>query len=254
MDGDARMILYFSGTGNSEYVAGKIAAQIKDTLYSIRESIHKEERPEHFSGDRFIFVTPTYAWRIPKLVEAWIRKADFQAGAKAYFLLTCGSDTGNAGKYLKRLCVDMNLEYMGMMTVVMPENYIAMFRAPGEQESIQIIHKAEPVVKQAAASIEAGEKFSEEKISVIDRLKSGIVNDAFYPLFVKTDKFRAEDSCIGCGKCAAVCPLHNIKIVDGKPIWGKACTHCMSCICDCPMGAVEYGKASVGQERYHCPM
>ena len=39
---------------------------------------------------------------------------------------------------------------------------------------------------------------------------------------------------------------------DGKPVWGNDCTHCMACICKCPTEAIEYGKVSIGQNRYVC--
>ena len=61
---------------------------------------------------------------------------------------------------------------------------------------------------------------------------------------------RAGD-CIGCGKCVELCPLNNIHLENGKPLWGKNCTHCMACICYCPKEAIEYGKKSRGKPRYH---
>ena len=69
---------------------------------------------------------------------------------------------------------------------------------------------------------------------------SGPVNPAFYRFFVKADAFRATDACIECGKCVERCPLNNIRLENGKPVWGKHCTHCMACICDCPKEAIEY--------------
>ena len=45
--------------------------------------------------------------------------------------------------------------------------------------------------------------------------------------------------------------MNNVTLKDGKPSWGKNCTHCMACICYCPKEAIEYGKKSVGQPRYH---
>lgn len=83
---------------------------------------------------------------------------------------------------------------------------------------------------------------------------STAANPVFYALFVKADKFRADDKCIGCGKCAQLCPLNDISIVDGLPVWGKNCTHCMACICHCPTGAIEYGRKSLGKPRYHCDL
>ena len=84
-----------------------------------------------------------------------------------------------------------------------------------------------------------------------DKLMSDIVNPVFYKFFVKADAFTANDKCIGCGKCAKMCPLNNIELKNSKPVWGKNCTHCMACICLCPTEAIEYGKKSVGKPRYH---
>ena len=86
----------------------------------------------------------------------------------------------------------------------------------------------------------------------IDRqIKSRIVNPVFYSLFVKTKKFCATEKCISCGKCVKVCPLHDIQLTDGKPAWGKNCTHCMACINYCPTAAIEYGKQTKDRPRYH---
>mgnify|MGYP002951794102 FL=1 len=59
------------------------------------------------------------------------------------------------------------------------------------------------------------------------------------------------EECIGCGLCQDVCPLNNIRLVDGKPDWGNSCTHCMACICRCPKEAIEYKNKSVGKRRYY---
>ena len=87
----------------------------------------------------------------------------------------------------------------------------------------------------------------------MDKLKSGPINEGFYKFYVKADAFFATDVCIGCGACVEACPLNNIRLNNGKPIWDKHCTHCMACICGCPTEAIEYGKRSRGKPRYQCP-
>lgn len=167
--------------------------------------------------------------------------------------MTCGDSIGNAGKYLKNLCSKIEMNYRGCLEVVMPENYIAMFKTPNEKEAISMIDKAEPIIDQAIADLKLGQDFCDRKISVVDRLSSGLVNDLFYPLFVHDKKFYVTDACISCGLCEKVCPLQNIKLVNGKPIWNHHCTHCMACISHCPKEAIEYGKHSRGLPRYTCP-
>ena len=86
-----------------------------------------------------------------------------------------------------------------------------------------------------------------------ERLTTPLVLKPYYKLFVRAKAFKATDSCIGCGKCAALCPLGNITLRDKKPVWGSNCTHCTACINLCPKDAVEYGKKTRGKPRYHGP-
>ena len=140
---------------------------------------------------------------------------------------------------------------MGVKQIVMPENYVAMFGVPNDEQAARIIEKAQPDIADASETIKAEKKFAQPRRNAYDKLMSDIVNPVFYKFFVKADAFTANDKCIGCGKCAKMCPLNNIELKNSKPVWGKNCTHCMACICLCPTEAIEYGKKSVGKPRYH---
>ena len=143
------------------------------------------------------------------------------------------------------------LHYMGTAQIIMPENYIAMFNAPRKEQARSIVEQAEPALQKVLTRLKAGQEFPPPRDNLYDRLMSGPVNPVFYRFFVKADAFRATDACIGCGKCVELCPLNNVHLKNGKPVWGKNCTHCMACICYCPKEAIEYGKKSKGKPRYH---
>lgn len=248
------MIFYFSGTGNSEYAAKQISEVLGEPAVNLNDKIKEKEGTAVKPEERLVFVVPTYAWRIPRLVEAWIQKVRFEGTHKVYFVMTCGGGIGNAEKYLQKLCEQKHFTYMGCAEIVMPENYIAMYPAPEEMEAKMIVTKAVPEIRKAAEYIRDGRKLPEIKITLQDKIKSGIINDIYYPVCVHADKFYAKDNCIGCGKCEKACPLNNVKLQDNRPVWGTRCTHCMACICGCPVEAIEYGKKSEGQPRYQCPV
>lgn len=149
--------------------------------------------------------------------------------------------------------MEKGLEDQGCASVLMPENYIALFETPSEEEALALIERAEPKITDIARMIKEGRILPEQQISGKDKISSGLVNTVFYPLMVHAGKYYATDACISCGLCEKVCPLGNITLKDGKPVWGKNCTHCMACICRCPKEAIEYGKHSQGQPRYVCP-
>lgn len=247
------MILYFSGTGNSEYVAKRIGKGINDEVINLFEKIKGNDFSELHSETPWIVVVPTYAWRIPRIVEKWLERTKLTGSKQIYFAMTCGGSIGNAGNYLKKLCDKKKMNYCGCLGITMPENYIAMFSAPTKEEALEIIGRADNVIGKAIRAIKNGKKFPKPVLTIQDKINSGIVNDVFYPMFVHTKKFYVTDSCIACEKCIKVCPLENIHLEQGKPVWGKDCTHCMACICRCPKEAIEYGKHSKGLVRYTCP-
>lgn len=63
------MIIYFSGTGNSRYIANRIADNIRDELIDANDKIKRRDTRTIKVNDRLVVVTPTYAWRIPWLVS-----------------------------------------------------------------------------------------------------------------------------------------------------------------------------------------
>ena len=245
------MIFYFSGTGNSNYVAKRIADALGDEILNLNDRIKSGDTSPVETGERVIIVTPTYAWRIPRVVRDWLLKTELRGAKQAWFVMTCGSEIGNADKYNRELCAEKAISCMGTAQIVMPENYIAMFSAPQADKARQIVAQAEPSIDRAIAAIQANQPFAPTRNNLYDRLMSGPVNPIFYKFFVNADAFTVSDACISCGQCAKRCPMNNVTLKDGKPVWGKACTHCMACICYCPVSAIEYGKKSVGQPRYH---
>ncbi|HBR08102.1 MAG TPA: flavodoxin [Clostridiales bacterium] len=246
------MIVYFSGTGNSWYCAQMLSAKLNDELIDSFHFIKDGIAAELHSERPWVFVSPTYGWQLPRIFTDFLRSGSFSGNRNAYFVMTCGSEIGNAGAGNQTLCGEKGFAYKGTLQAVMPENYIAMFNVPDAAECARLVAEAAPTIEAGAECIRQEKPFPEGKVGPIDRLKSGVVNRAFYKFIIKAKPFYATDACVGCGKCAQVCPLNNIRLQDGKPVWGRHCTHCMACICLCPAEAVEYGKHSLGKPRYQC--
>lgn len=247
------MVLYFSGTGNSEYAAKRIGKGLNDEVINLFEKIRGRDFSDMHAKSPWVVVVPTYAWRIPRIVQEWLGNTRLVGNKDIYFVMTCGGSIGNAGKYLEKLCTAKKLHYLGCAAIPMPENYIAMFSVPAPEKALEIIQKSESIIDKAARMIRNREPFPQLAVTVKDKMDSGIVNDIFYPVFVHAKKFYATNACVSCGKCVQVCPLSNIHLENKKPVWGKDCTHCMACICRCPSEAVEYGEHSKGLARYVCP-
>ena len=247
------MIVYFSGTGNSRYAAELFAARLGDALADAGALI-RAGTPAALSSDRpWVFASPTYAWRLPRVFSELLLRSRFAGSKDAYFVMTCGSGIGNAGAELPGLCTRLGLTCRGVLEVVMPENYVAMFDVPEAAEAAKILAAARPVLEAGAETVRRGESFPAGRIRAADRIRTRLINPAFYRFAVRAKPFYATEACVSCGRCESLCPLGNIRLAEGRPRWGDRCTHCMACICGCPAQAIEYGRKSLGKPRYVCP-
>ncbi len=245
------MVFYFSGTGNSALVARQIAESLGDEMVSINQCLKEKEKKVFRAKDPLIFVAPTYAWQMPKIVHRWIQESSFLARQKAYFVLTCAGSIGNAAAYAKKLCLEKNLLFCGLAPVIMPNNYVALSDTPDKKECDEILEKAREQTDELIALIQQDRPFPESHASFKEKLSSGPVNTLYYSLFVHDQGFAATDACVSCGKCQKRCPLDNISMENGRPLWKGNCTHCMACIGGCPAKAIEYKKGSRERRRYY---
>jgi formate hydrogenlyase subunit 6/NADH:ubiquinone oxidoreductase subunit I len=77
---------------------------------------------------------------------------------------------------------------------------------------------------------------------------SGLSPDLGRNILIRTadKRYRTNGRCTGCGICAQVCPVSNIELRDGKPVWLGRCETCLACYGWCPQQAIEGGVASAG--------
>lgn len=69
-----------------------------------------------------------------------------------------------------------------------------------------------------------------------------LVDRAATRVMTPRPKLKAED-CIGCGKCAQICPAKAIAMEKGRPAIDRSrCIHCFCCQEFCPKGAMQVGR------------
>ena len=243
------MVLYFSGTGNSRYVAKKIAGISGDELVSIGQRIKSGDFSEIRSEEPLVFVGPVYAGRLPRVMDEYIRKVKFIGTQRAYFVATCAQTPWVTVQYVEKLCSEKGFALLGFNSVVMPQGYLAGGGTQPKEVNDKILKEAEPKIISIAETIRDKQLLPKEQPG--KAIMSKVLNPIMYSMMISAKGFRATEKCTGCGTCAPRCPLNNIKLTNGKPVWGNQCTHCMACIAGCPSEAIEYGKKTAGKPRYY---
>lgn len=93
------MIFYFSGTGNSAWVARQLAEGQNEELLSIAMEIDRNKAYKLKEGEKVGFVFPVYAWGPPKIVLRFIHQLKLDKPGYLFFVCTCGDDTGRTAQF-----------------------------------------------------------------------------------------------------------------------------------------------------------
>ncbi|MDO4862749.1 MAG: EFR1 family ferrodoxin [Ruminococcus sp.] len=248
------MILYFTGTGNTKFVAEYIADHVGDECIDLGEVL-KYKRPLRFNSVKpFVFCAPIYAWGYPKLIEKLISRAELTGSEQIYFISTMESQTGSFEHSLEKIAYAKDMAYMGACGVPMPNNYISGGDLPTAEEAEVKITASLPLMKTLSDRIMEGamiEKFDDTPFAGV---ASGAVNYMFNRFFISSSKFEVSEDCVSCGKCETVCPVNNVKLSPtGVPHFDRYCLNCYSCVNRCPAKAINIGKKTEGRNRYVCP-
>ncbi len=241
------MIYYFSGTGNSEWVARQLAEKTNDTAKSMVDMVKAKEMPASIGEHDILgIIFPVYAWSTPKYVTDFVKQIKLHKRAFVYAVATCESETGFAFAWLKRY-IHVNSCY----SVMMPNNHILMgFGTESDATQQHKITAAKITLKAIGNSILARQQENRILPGAMPFLNSFVVA----PLFrlSRSDRgFHTDNNCIGCGRCEAVCPISDIRLENGRPVWQhKKCMQCCACINRCPVRAIQYGNTTQNSGRY----
>lgn len=247
------MVLYFSATGNTEFIAKELAKRIDDECLNLLERIKKQDYTPIHSDKPFVICAPIYVCEIPRFMMKYLKKQTFEGSRDVYFILTSGGYCGPAGKLLKGIFRAKKMVCHGHAEFKMPRNYVASDDYPmleKEQVEERILNSYEQL-EQVASDIKAGNKLKARYVFLFETIITVPFNPVWCKYKLTAKDFYVEDSCVGCGKCEKLCPLNNIKLTDKKPVWSDTCTHCMACIGNCPVNAIQYGNITKNKEPYN---
>ena len=250
------MIFYFSGCGNSRFVAESIAKALDERLLFVPE----EERNGKFDyelgdGERLGFVFPIYSWCPPQLMLDYVKKLHFdRQPSYVWMAVTCGDNGGYADRVFRQQLEEIGLPMHADFCFQMPNTYVNMagMSIDKPEKAARKIENAKAHLPAVIQDITERKCASEMRRGIFPSFKTNVIGKSFHK-WVSDEPFFTTDACISCGKCVKVCPLQNITLEDGRPKWHGHCTTCDACYHHCPQHAIQYGKATKGKGQYRFP-
>jgi ferredoxin len=245
-------IYYYTGTGNSLWVARMIARELGDVELTSIADWEEGREAAHSSAIGLVF--PVYIWGLPRRI---VRFADGLKRLRPEYVFAVAVNGGQVSRtlvQLRNLLKKSGITLSSGFSVTMPSNYIP-WGGPGSPEERQKLYEsALPKISAIASSVRNREARHVEKGPLWQRVIFSLIYKLSFPKVPHMDKqFWVDDKCTRCGICSKVCPAHNVAAPEGTPSWNHGCEQCFACLQWCPREAIQYGKKPPQYERYHHP-
>ena len=232
--------IYLSGTGNTKYCITKLVKLIDASadVVPLEDEfiIDKIKRNE-----TVILGYPTQFSNAPYMVRDFIQMhASLWKGRKMICVATMGAFSGDGSGCAARLLKKYGAVILGGVHIKMPDSICdSKMLKKSVEENEKIIRKADEKLKEAAERIRQGD-YPAEGLTIFAHI-AGLFGQRLW--FYKktagyTDQLKINQDCVGCGKCAKICPMKNITMENRRPHPGSKCTMCYRCICNCPQKAI----------------
>lgn len=254
------MVFYFSGTGNTRWVAEAIAKATGERLISIADEPNGVKNYTLAEGERIGFCFPIHGWQPPAIVRKFIGGMSFDnsSGHYCYAVCTCGDNAGKAMDLLDKSLSQKGLKTDSVFSVIMPNTYVGLpFMDTDKPDTVHAkLQNATVQANEAIVAITQRKRGINNVVAgPLPRLLTYVIGAAFNRRMVTDRPFSVDTgTCIKCGKCSTACPTGNIIWSAGStPQWSHTgkCTCCMACYHNCPQHAIRYGQATANKGQYH---
>ncbi|MGE5474351.1 MAG: EFR1 family ferrodoxin [Ignavibacteriales bacterium] len=246
-------IFYFSGTGNSLFAAKTLASRLEDAeVISIAKVIGKDI---DLSCNKVGIIFPVYAWGPPRIVSEFVKTLDLK-DKYVFSIVTYGVFIGGPLITLNKIIKTNGGKISAGFGIKLPGNYIIGYGSSGSPEEAfkktanKFIKKLDIIAEVVKNSKETG---IEKNPGIVNAITNNIHTALMSHLKDMEKGFWVNDKCIDCKRCEKICPVENIKMVDGKRTWQGKCELCMACIQWCPTEAIQHGKGTAKRRRYQHP-
>ena len=237
-------VYYFSGTGNSLYVAKELQKLIPETnLLPIAGLLDKELIET--SGETVGIIFPIHLAMAPAPVMEFLKKLDLKSIEYIFAIVTRAGSPHRAFIDLDKILKKKGKGLDSFFTLNMASNdpKFEDWHQPTAEDIADLESEVQNNLDYIQKIVINKEKHRENDTSIIVPMPIFSVLSPILPILNKIYNldFYSDSKCVGCGTCEKVCLSGKIKMINEKPVWQKdvPCFFCNACLNYCPEQAVQ---------------
>ena len=97
------MVLFFSATGNTEFIARQLALKLGDGCLNLLDRVKRGDHSPIHSEKPFIICAPVYVCEMPRFLAKYLKQQTFTGSRDVYFIFTSGGYAGISGQLAKAM-------------------------------------------------------------------------------------------------------------------------------------------------------
>ena len=221
-------IYYFSGTGNSLYVAKELQKLIPEADLIPIAGVLKSDNIKT-KGDNVGFVFPCHGLTIPIPVREFLKKVNVKSSDYFFAIATRGGTIFRGfpiiDKFLNKQGKSLNATFVINMSMNDPK--LKSFTVPTKEELKDIETNVQQKLEVIKKTIIHQENYQDD-VSGVTFSRFALFNyipERLIPFLVHRvagkllkNYFYSDSKCTGCGICEKVCPSQKITMEDNRPL------------------------------------
>jgi len=254
MNGSKIRIYYFTGTGNSLYIAKSIADSFDDSELISIPTAYDANTKQVIECDTVGFVFPVHFSKPSIILQRFLDNIESIEANYVFAIANGGGLYGSTLKIVNQSLLSVGTHLNSGFLIQMPSNHPKIAQMQ-KKSNHKILEEADLRIMDISKKIHLKQRTDLKTRPVI--LGYLFSNLFFRSLHKRSENgdldkdFWLKDTCDLCGICVKCCPVSNISITSNQVKWSHHCINCSSCYHLCPKEAIELGKDTM--KRYHHP-
>lgn len=244
------VLYYFSGTGNTKWVADRFKKIFKS--YNVDIDLVNMESGESQNLKKFDFLivgSSVYAELPPKIVDDFLNRLNIvKKNMKTIVYSTQAAKSSAASCLMAKKLKKKGFNIVIQSSIRMPNNYhFSVGKKPDISEVKALLIESEKKIKYIVENFMKEIEIKETN-SEVRAVFGKLCNKAFKSAIPKISKnISSTKDCGKCGLCLRNCPKNNITFENGHAVFHSKCILCLRCLHICPINAIRYKGKKIDQ-------